>query len=479
MRSPAPRRILITLFATALLASQAVLPLGHSHADEAVRMSRLLPVPGAVQYAEPLTILDTLAPGANTDASKERGPQSETSIAGSPLDPNSLVAGSNDIANLSAMNAYRSLDGGQQWQRIALPSRCRGGSAADPSLGVNLSGEYFYAYLSYTCTSNYAEITVSHSTDKGLTWTPVTAFHDFINGSDKEMLTVDNNPTSPTKGRIYVAWDENFATAQHIELVWSDDNGLTWHAPVQVDINGSGGVIYADPAVGPDGRVYVIWNDYGVSAQGRYSLIQFSAASNTPAAGYAPTFSKNVSIASSGINLFNPTRFGIPAQPSRGIAADPSLNVDSTGRLYALWTQGTRGSAVTTVYCQTSTNSGQTWSTPVKVNDDTGASDFFPWGAIDPATNAFHVGFYSTRLDPSNNKTNVYTAVSTTGGASFSANTRISTSASDESANNPSADANQYGDYLGITMQGGKEHPVWTDTRAFRVAAEEVFSAAN
>ena len=330
---------------------------------------------------------------------------------------------------------------------------------------------------------------MAHSTDGGVTWATVAAFPNAAAGygPDKDQIGVDDNANSPTKGRVYVSWDENFPNGtQRAVLVWSDDNGLTWHKPVGVDVHGSGGVIYATPAVGPDGRVYVIWNDYGVSPGGRYSLIKVAAAANTPVAGYTPTFTSNTTVAATGINLFIPSRFGIPAQPDRGIAADPSLYVDNTGRIYALWTQGVRGSAVTDVECQTSTDGGTTWSKPVQVNDDNtpgtfskGASDFFPWGAINPADQSFHVSFYSTRLDATNQTTNVYVAVSSDGGATFSPNTRITDVASNESASNPSADADQYGDYEGLTIQGGKEHPVWTDSRFHTVAAEEVFSTAH
>ena len=487
MHSQLPRLMLTAACAAMLLTGPALLPVGTSHAAGPGPIHRLLPVRGAAHDTGSVAIAGIPFAAANVDASTERGPQSETSIAASPVNASSLVAGSNDIAGTS-MNAYSSLDGGQTWRRVALPPHnCSGGNTSDPALGANLAGEYFYAYLSYGCPNNYAEVTVGHSTDGGLTWTPVTAFRDFINGPDKEQIAVDRGANSPTKGRIYVSWDENLTNGtQLVALVWSDDNGVTWHAPVRVDLGDSGGVIYATPAVGPDGHVYVIWDDYGFSPRGRFSVIRFAAASNAPAPGYTPAFGPGKTLALTGINLFNPGPFTIPAQPDRGIAADPSLNVDRTGRIYALWTQGIRGSAVTDVKVQTSTDGGATWSKPVQVNDDnsptnftTGSSDFFPWGAIDAATNAFHVSFYSTRGDATNRTTNVYTSVSTNGGATFGANTRITTVASNESATNPARDLNNYGDYEGLVIQGGKEHPVWTDTRYISIAGEEIFSASH
>ena len=495
MQSRLPHRALTIVFIAALLVGAALLPAVSSHADSAARTFRMPPIPSGARYPQGVTIPGLPFSSSNVDVSRESGPQSETTIAASPTNPNSLVAGSNDIATLQDMMAAYSTNGGQSWTRSDIPigATCAGhgpGSiVGDPGLVAGPTGEYFFSYIGF-CGDGTGEVDVAHSTDGGKTWTRQVAFPNVAAGytPDKDQMGVDDNPNSPTKGRVYVSWDENFPSGtQHIVLIWSDDNGITWHKPVKVDINSSGGVIYGTPAVGPDGRVYVIWNDYGVSSTGKYSLIKVAAASNTPAAGYVPTFTSNVTVAATGINLFFPSRFTIPAQPDRGIAADPSIYVDSHNRVYALWTQGKQNAAVTDVEVQTSTDAGATWSKPVQVNDDntpgnfsTGASDFFPWGAIDPASGAFYVSFYSTRLDSTNQTTNVYLAVSTNGGASFSANTKITTVASNESVTNPNRDVgNNYGDYEGLTFQGGKAHPVWTDTRFITTAQEEVFTASH
>lgn len=473
------RRTLIAACAAALLAIPTLAPATTGHADTSFHLLHFRPASAApVLNTAPILAPDA---AANVDASNESGPQSETTIAASPANPSVIVAGSNDIANLSHINAYSSSDRGRTWTRTAIPhvGACTNGEAGDPAVAANLSGEFFYSDINFACSNGTSEIGVAHSTDGGKTWTSVVAFRDNDGGVDKDQIAVDNNPNSPTKGRIYVSWDENFRNGQqHIELIWSDDNGLTWHAPVQVDVNGSGAEIFADPAVGPDGRVYDIWIDYG-----GVGLIKAAAASNTPAPGYVPSFTSNTTLGASGLAA----GATIPAQPDRGITADPSLLVDASGRLYALWTQGQQGKAVTDVEFQTSTDSGQTWSSPLQVNDDntpgqlnTGSSDFFPWGALDPTTGVYYVSFYSTRLDPTNRTTNVYVAVSTNAGASFSHNRRVTSAASNESTSNPQRDrGNNYGDYEGLTAQAGAVSPVWTDTRAITTSQEEVFTLSH
>src|SRR5258708_2037264 len=58
--------------------------------------------------------------GSNIDMSNEPGPQSETSIAINPANPEQIVAGSNEIFRLP-MRGYFSTDGGSTWGAVDLP----------------------------------------------------------------------------------------------------------------------------------------------------------------------------------------------------------------------------------------------------------------------------------------------------------------------------------------------------------------------
>src|SRR6266550_3640654 len=57
------------------------------------------------------------------------------------------------------------------------------------------------------------------------------------------------------------------------------------------------------------------------------------------------------------------------------------------------------------------------------------------------------LSWYRTRRDPKNRKTDQYFSLSSDGGATWSANKRITTARSDESGS--STDPNDYGDYEG------------------------------
>jgi hypothetical protein len=123
----------------------------------------------------------------------------------------------------------------------------------------------------------------------------------------------------------------------------------------------------------------------------------------------------------------------------------------------------------TDVFVSRSTDRGEHWSAPVRVNDDPAGvvkDQFNQWLSVDPITGAVALSWNDARNDPADTKTDVYFSRSTNGGLSFAPNTKVTTAVSDESAANPFADAgNQYGDYEGIAAYGGTAHPVWTDGR--------------
>ena len=74
-----------------------------------------------------------------------------------------------------------------------------------------------------------------------------------------------------------------------------------------------------------------------------------------------------------------------------------------------------------------STDGGDTWSAPARVNDDlTVRHQFFPWIAVDHATGHLYVVFYDRR-ETSGNATDVFLARSTDGGKTID-NMRISKS---------------------------------------------------
>jgi len=424
--------------------------------------------------------------GPNIDVSNEIGPQSETSIAIKPSDTSIVVAGSNEIDRLP-MRGYFSGDSGKTYGGVDLPlpdpTKSNGFDfGSDPGVAWDSFGNVYYSYIVVFFSSGGAvsgsELAVARSSDNGHTWTPT--FWNFENGgakfNDKPMITVDNNPTSPHFGTIYVAWDttngvQGKPSTTGVVVSRSTDHGATFSAPVFAsDTHGGPHFgIGADPFVAPDGTLHVAWHDQS------NAIVESS--STDGGASFGPT------------HVIAPTRvaFAIaaPAESTRGVLIYPSCDSDrgtgpNRGNLYCVWEDETTTGDGLDVFSSRSTDGGQTWSAPLRVNDDARgqANDqFYQWLSVDPSDGSLNVSFYDTRLDATHLSTNVFFARSTDGGLSYSPNVRVTDAPTNETCCGAQLH-DQYGDYEGISAVSGIARPVWTDRRtAVQALNEEVFSS--
>jgi hypothetical protein len=416
----------------------------------------------------------SLAVGANINASRLSGPQSEVVAAINPKNPLNVVLGSNDLAD-NPVRAYVSFDGGLNWTSRQLPLPPGYSFASDPVAVADLDGNWYFNYIVVSPGFVHLDVLVSKSTDGGLTWaTP--AFLTNVGLNDKPWMAVDATPTSPREGSVYVAWDRPFIG---VYFSRSTDGGATFSSPIRVDVldppnDARGTSIYAMPAVAPNGDVYVVWEDYnGLSNVPSGIFLRRSTDGGS-------TWGPQVKITTTNIKTFNPFTC-IPAQNVRCIAPVPVIAVDSKNDVHLVY--GDRAllsflDADTDIFYRRSTDFGATWSGRVKLNDDaTTTSQFFPWLAIDPLNNLLLALWYDARDDvPNNTKTNVYVTSSDDRGATWSANLKVTTEQSDETI--PGANLNnQYGDYLGIAAYGGTAHAGWADGRLIPTRGEEVFTA--
>src|SRR5436309_3296745 len=124
------------------------------------------------------------------------------------------------------------------------------------------------------------------------------------------------------------------------------------------------------------------------------------------------------------------------------------------------------------IYVRHSDDDGATWSSPVRVNDDTTKnSQFLPKISLDPTTGDLAVVWYDARADLGNggagdtdgirnDDAQFWGAFSTDGGASFGLNVQISAGTSNS---HDSGNGIDYGDYSGLSFYGGVAHPAWSD----------------
>jgi hypothetical protein len=436
--------------------------------------------------------------GPNVDVSNEDGAQSEVSITLNPSHPSVLVAGSNEVFR-NPMRGYFSSDGGATWGGVDLPlpppvSTNGSDYGSDPGVAFDTQGNVYYSYIVvFTNRSSTGiqgtEVAVAKSFDAGRTWPQVTYFN-FNNGAgkfnDKSLIAVDTNPASPFRDTVYVAWDigsaNNGKSSSNNALVVarSTDGGHTFSAPTALTApnQGPSSVIAADPFVGPNGEVYVAWND---SQHNRLML--------TGSRDGGATFGRSTVIAPTAVGLQD----AIPAMASRSALLYPACDVDRSpssyrGTLYCSWMDEAPGNG-TDILVARSLDAGNSWSAPVRVNDDPPGmreDQFNQWLSVDPTSGAVDLSWNDARNDPSDTKTDVYFSSSADGGLSFSPNRKVTTAPSDESAANPAADQrDQYGDYEGIVAYGGTAHPIWTDGRldgsldpaTGQPVGEEIFTA--
>ncbi len=393
--------------------------------------------------------LACLEPVVNVSA--RSGNESESFVVVNPTNPNNVVAFSNLTSN-SIFRGY-STDGGATWTRgtVATNVACCDGQAAWDTFG-NL----FLVYIN----NSVNQINVILSTDGGVTFSaPVTAGTGSI---DQPSIAVGN-------GSVWVDWNQNGSMVARGAPV----TGLGVWGPFNAQqsipsATGSFGGIAVGP--GPNGGKVIVTYQNPTGGQGPATIYCNVDADGLGVGG----FGARVTVSATNVGGFD----FIPAQSGRSIDAEAGVVWDATGgqfndRIYLVYTDETvNENNDTDIEMRTSTDSGATWSAPVRVNDDaTTNSQFLPYVTLDSTTGTVAVGFHDCRNDngvPGSGGTNMipnddaeyYGTYSTDGGATWAPNTRLSGGFSNAAAASNGID---FGDYVGQSARAGKLYTVWAD----------------
>jgi 5-hydroxyisourate hydrolase-like protein (transthyretin family) len=125
------------------------------------------------------------------------------------------------------------------------------------------------------------------------------------------------------------------------------------------------------------------------------------------------------------------------------------------GTIYVNWSDQRNGVTDTDIWLSKSTDNGNTWSAPTRVNDDApGRHNFMSWMTVDQTNGIIYVVFYDRR-NHINEDTDVYVAYSTDGGNTFT-NVKVSSTPFFPTA------GTFIGDYINITAHNGHVRPIWT-----------------
>ena len=390
----------------------------------------------------------------------------EVSIAINPKNPDNLVAASLAFGRpprprFGSYN-YSSMDGGKTWKTIPVADP-KNLTQGDDVVYFGADGIVYHIHLSFdgirVARPKRAEngMLVETSVDGGLTWADPVAAINHENSvtpfEDKPGIVVDNAPQSKYKGNVYLAWtrfdvygsnDPNCHS--NIYFTRSTDRGKSFTMPVNIsDSTGDCGdsdntVEGAVPAVAPNGDVYIVW-------AGPLGLV-FKKSTNG-----GESFGKEKVIS----QMPGGWDFGMDGLERANGMAITGVDLSSgpnKGTLYVNWIDARNGDP--DVFVMSSKDGGETWSAPVRVNDDpvkNGKAQFFTWMSVDPIDGSVNVVFYDRR-DTEGTGTKVVMARSIDGGKTF-VNHKIDT---------PSFKCDDkafFGDYSSISAYGGRVIPMF------------------
>jgi len=376
------------------------------------------------------------------------GDPEEPSIMINPKNTNEMVAGAN--INLY----YISKDAGHTWTEGTLTSTY--GVWGDPCIFVDTTGSFYFVHLSNPPTGNWIDRIVCQKADSiDGNWSDGT--FTGLNGAkaqDKAWTIVDRN-----KNIIYMTWtqfdvygDTTSADSSIILFSRSVDGGQTWITPKRINkiagdcVDSDSTTEGAVPAVGPEGEVYVAWAgpegllfDKSLDS-GKTWLDQDIFVGDIPG----------------GWDYMVP---GIQRCNGLPITVCDLSGGPNNGTIYINWSDQRNGTTDTDIWLVKSTDGGNTWTAPKRVNDDApGKQQFFTWMCIDQKTGYLWFVFYDRR-NSSANQTDVYIAVSKDGGETF-ANYKINTTTF-----TPNAGV-FFGDYTNISAYNNVVRPVWSEYSA-------------
>jgi hypothetical protein len=413
-----------------------------------------------------------LAIGPNRNVSRLPGNQAETTIAINPTNPSNIVVASNIQFGSGLFKAY-SLDGGTTWNGDLIGDGDNLGLACcDPSLAFDSFGNLFLVYIDDV---KFRNIQLAMSTDGGATFSFVTSVERSDNGGPNPLVHkwgafVDQPTVVTGPDSVWVTY-KYFSHNQRIQARGAPVSGLgrlgAFHKPERVPGSREGS--FGDIVVGPDGQVMVTYQD-NIPSEGPSTIFV-----NLDPDGLGPSgFDPSIPVTSTNVGGFD----YIPPQSKRSVDAEAGLAWDRsggphTGRVYLMYTdENPNESGDTDVLVRYSDDQGATWTTPVRVNDDTGTnSQFLPRIALDQTTGFIAVSWHDSRNDLGaggpgdtdgipDDDAQFFATVSTDGGLTFQTNVQVSEGTSN------AADAHngvEYGDYTGLFYLGGNFYPSWAD----------------
>jgi hypothetical protein len=420
----------------------------------------------------------------NTDGTSEIHNMSQIWV--SPVDSNVVMTVWRDFRlGYRRVALGVSYDEGHTWvdSLLSVPLGCQ---HSDPIICGDLLGNFYPMTMIFYPLEEYFDFSLWKTTDNGASWSGPSYVLGGPTGytDDKEFLAIDRTG-GIHDGNMYVAWTR-FPNPTSMMFARSTSGGASWEDPLLIagpDTTWGAGH-YAFPLVDAFGNVYVAWEGW-LQIEGEYYCCQKMVKSTDGGQSFTDPevicMSNYVNEAPGGIRIYN----------SSCLDADIT-NGPYRGNIYLAVPSGIdeEYNSPSDIIFVKSTDSGDTWSTPIRVNDDPeGPSvyQFHPWLAVNQK-GAVIVFFYDQRNDsPLYEKFDTYIAFSFDGGETFTTNYRVSDVSSDpedaltegigpipfdatdipfRSALEPESSTGMIlCNYIGVAAYYDQIHCTWTDTR--------------
>ncbi|MGF6757132.1 sialidase family protein [Paraburkholderia sp. GAS42] len=418
-------------------------------------------------------------------------------LAVNPANPSNLIGvwqqdrWSNGGAH--GLVAAASFDGGHTWKQTKLPfSACANGlgyeRASDPWVSIGPDGTAYSVSISFNQSSNNNAVAAAVSKDGGLSWENLSVIIadneptlQFFN--DKESVTA--NPTRA--GVAYAVWDR-------LELPngnpYANLHTVAFRGPSMFSKTVDGGVTWSSPSVivKVPSRQQTIGNQIVVNSRTGtlYDFFDLISPPFNKAAGKVAfikstddgaTWTKPQIIAGLETVPVTDPNTGEPVRTG-DVIPEPAID-PATGQLYVVW-QDSRfnGGQYDEIALSTSSDGGQTWSAPLRVNTPSGRPAFNPGVRVNSA-GTVAVTYYDFRTllagNTSTLPTDYWQTTSTDGGKSFSSELHLAGSFDLKTA--PNAEGFFVGDYEGLDARGTAFVPFFVQTNGDTSNRTDVFVA--
>ena len=404
--------------------------------------------------------------GANVDTSRVTGSESTGQIAMNPINTNNLVIVSQSgVGGGALLPLSRSYDGGKTWatQLVGTQDGLPGSfPRPDAHVVFDSFGNLYLTYMVAASTNGEVDVFVLRSTDGGMTFTSLgAAVSTTAYNPDAPWIATGASTTVAGSQAIWITFTDY--VSNRVMIVGATSKGLgkftSWSKPKAVTKSFGA---YSTVAVGPKGELVVSWQSTDSG-----NVVANTLNINTDSTGTASHFSADQLMANTNVGAYDV----IPAQPDRTIDAEAriafDLSGDSTnGRLYLVYTNQPLDSGHNTdIYLKYSDNLGATWSTAVKVNDDTTAnSQFIPAIAVDQTNGNVGISWMDARNSADNTGAELFATVSLDHGVTVAPNVQVSGGMSYQAgANAGNTNDLDFGDSGSLLFNAGKLIPVWSD----------------